>query len=346
MFQSEAGGIVSRSRGWELAALAVAGVLLSAATASAQAITIGKVTRDIPMRASTYFPTWINHSDCVKNGNITFSVNLPSPAWMNSMLEVWASVGTGCTDLASRTGSAPSCWNVYAAQPVIGVAYPVKVRMQDIVAQHLSTDAVHGPGSGTVADCDNASSAAPSSVTLQFMLVDAATGQIVPGAFCTYSDLAWDLLGPDAPTLTSVTSGGDALRVDFTGPMPLTDIIGYRFYCDLASSDAGCHVPGLQPGVAPDSSFLCGEVRGGINTSGQLDGLTAGTRYAVGVAGFDRVQNTGLLSNVACGTPRQATATQQSSGCSVAGRRADARWLLALGLIGGFGVLRRTRRRS
>lgn len=338
---------MNRLRGWELVAAVVACVLLSAATASAQAITLGTaVSRDVPMRQSIYHPTWISHSDCVKNGDITFSVNMPSPAWQSNRLEVWVGVGTDCTDPASRLGTAPSCWNVYSAPPTIGVAYQVKVRMQDIVGHHLNTGTVHGPGSGTAADCDNAASAAPTQVTLFFMLVD-NTGQVDPTTVpSTYTDLAWDLLGPDAPTHVSATSGVDALRVDFAGPTPLTDVVGYQIYCGVPSSDAGCAAPGLQPGALPDLKYVYGQVNGAATTSGWVEGLTVGTRYAVAVAGFDGVQNTGLLSDVVCGTPRHATAMQESGGCSVAGRRADARWVFAFGLLAGFGALRRIRRRS
>ncbi len=245
-------------------------VLLGAVTASAQAITLSTtVTRNITERSSTYHPTWINYSDCIKDGTITFTVSsMPSPAWNNDLLQVWASSGTDCNDSTQRTGSAATCWEVYSAQPTTGTGQTVKVSMRDIVGQHTGSK----PGSGTIADCNSTSgTSSPQAVTLYFMLISGA--QVDPTATtATYNDLKVDLLGPDPPTKIKTGIAEKQLKVSWTPPASsLTDVSGYYIFCD---PKPGSSTPSWTASGTGGSGGTTGT--GGTSGTGGTAGTSAG----------------------------------------------------------------------
>lgn len=365
-------------------------VLLGAGPASAQQITIGTaVDRSTPRRQSTYHPDWINYSDCIQDGTLTFTLTLPSNL-LSDDLQVWAGgTGTDCTDSTQRTGTASTCWKLYSAQPTAGQGLRVEVSMQDIVGRHVGS----GPGSGTAGDCDSSSSQAVS-VTLYFMLLP--SGGTNPDASQTYA-LKYDLLGPPAPTNIKTGIAENRLKVSWTASSPLDDVEGYYVFCDpkpgaastsqpleagspdaaagtggttgsggaggstgatdggseAATQNPDCPSSVLITGQRPDGTFRCGDVNGKSSTSTYAEGLTNGTKYNVAVAGYDGVQNYGLLSTVECDTPQivndfwdeytQAGGKGGGGFCGIAARPAPGAggaFLLAL----FAGLLRRRRR--
>ncbi|MBI3203661.1 MAG: hypothetical protein HYZ29_19135 [Myxococcales bacterium] len=71
-----------------------------------------------------------------------------------------------------------------------------------------------------------------------------------------------------------------------------------------SGGNPACPSAALTPGLRPDSTYQCGSVTGKLETSANAGDLTNGVKYAVAVAGVDRVGNSGPLSSVACGSPQ------------------------------------------
>lgn len=315
-------------------------VLLGAGSAAAQQqITIGTaVDRSTPRRGGTYNPDWINYSDCINKGILTFTLTLPSPTWENDLLQVWVGSGTDCTQSSERIGTSATCSKLYSAQPSTGTSLKVKLSMQDIVGGH----------------CDSTSSA-PVKVALYFMLLQSGSTTVDVSA---QYPLTYDLLGPPAPTNIKTGIAENQLKVSWTASNPATDVAGYYIFCDpkpgaastsqpleagipdaavgtggtdagggsggatssggasgsTSATDAGsdaatqnpkCPSSVLITGKRPEShAFLCGQVNGATTTSGYAKGLTNGVKYNVAVAGYDAVQNDGYLSYVECSTPQ------------------------------------------
>ncbi len=314
------------------------GALLTAASAQAQSVALSAVvTRNVAARDSSYHPTWINHADCVANAQLTFTVQMT--AWQGYALEVWASASADCSDPSQRTGASPYCWNVFSEQPTAGSSYPVRLLAQDIVGQHLNTHPGHGPGSGTVADCDSPF-AAPQQVSLFFLLVDGSG--LAVGTPALYEGIEYDLDGPAAPSLNALRAGDGEVSIAFAPP-PDPSLVGFHFYAEPVDPEAGCAPVALQPGVVPDEAFRNSEVNSTLATSADLKGLLNGTTFAVGVAATDGVQNVGPLSNVSCAGPRQLEQSGPAGGCAVTPRRGGAPWgIELLGLLALCGIPRRT----
>lgn len=251
-----------------LSAATLGCALFAAAAVAEAAITVSTVvTRNIPSRTSAYNPLWINYSDCQQDAQINFTLTM-SEEWKSTTLEVWASTGVDCTDVAQRTGASPGCWNVFKEAPTTGTSYPVKLLAQDLIGQHKNTEANHGPGTGTIADCDAAATSAPQQLSLFFILVD-GSGQTVSSS-APYTSMSYDLLGPDAPTDVSVGVGDTRLVLDWENPNS-PDLAGFEFYCDPAPG--GASAPGGSAGAASGGS------------AGAASGGSAGQGGAAGGAG-------------------------------------------------------------
>ncbi len=270
-------------------------VLLGAGPAAAQQITIGTgVKRSTPVRGGTYHPNWINHSDCVADGTITFPVSMPSPAYSNDTLEIWVGSNVDCSVYDNRKGASPTCWNVYAATPSSGTAFSAKVRMQDIAGQHKYTDTASGPGSGIPADCENQSNSSPLDATLYFMLVD-GSGQIdATTQFGTYKDLKLDLRGPDAPTGIKTGIAENQVKVSWTAPSSPADLVGYHLFCFPKPGAASTSQP-LEAGT--DAAL---DAAGG--GSGGADAAT-GTGGSGGTSGAGGSATSDAGSDAAAGNP-------------------------------------------
>lgn len=369
-----------------LGPLVAGGALLLAGSANAQTVSLPTTvepTRQVKLRPSSEDPYAISYSDCIANDAYTFATTLTG--YQGYSLEVWAGPGD-CSDISTRTGSAPTCWKVYAAQPNNKI-WSVKVRVQDMISGRTILKTPNGPNSATAADCDTQAASAPSApqtLVLSFLLVD-GNEQVPSGETSGQYKVTYDLVGPSPPTNVSAGIGGGELVVNWTASDD-PDLLGYRLYCDpppggavptAGASDAGldasaadsgaagssgeagtnpnCPSTALVEGKRPAAAYLCGSVSGQTNSSGTATGLTNGTLYAVGVAGYDLVRNAGPLSNVACGTPekingffnlyKQAGGKGGGGYCDVGGRPAPgALWAFGGALLAA--ALRRRRRQK
>ncbi len=153
---------------------------------------------------------------------------------------------------------------------------------------------------------------------------------------------------PQVATGGSGTTTGGATATEGGAGMNLIDE-----ECRLGSAEENV----LMPGTVPDEEILaleCGSGESDTDTEGTAKGLTNYTVYQVAVAGFDRFDNVGPLSAVACGTPvevdtfyekyKEAGGTGGGGFCSFTPHRRPQ--LLAL-LAGAMTILvaRRRRRR-
>ncbi|HEY8947124.1 MAG TPA: hypothetical protein VIM73_22930 [Polyangiaceae bacterium] len=66
--------------------------------------------------------------------------------------------------------------------------------------------------------------------------------------------------------------------------------------------DDGCTAPTLRPGVRPPAALERGATSATSDTA-EATGLRNGVTYACGVAGYDDLDNVGVLSNLRCGRP-------------------------------------------
>lgn len=122
-----------------------------------------------------------------------------------------------------------------------------------------------------------------------------------------------------------------------------------------SAGNPNCPSDALTPGVRPDKAYLCGSVTSKTDTSTSAEGLVNGVNYAVAVAAFDRVGNSGPLSSVACGSPqpvddffelyRRAGGKGGGGFCAINADRSGATLALA-GIALGAWLVRRRRRQA
>ena len=277
------------------------------------------VTRDRALPAGNPSPS-INADDCAQNVHFTFPLSLSGVPADGAHLQAWAGVaGMDCSLAASRTGAAPSCWPLLAADVDTSkstVVVPVSSRQ--LVAQlALATKTAFKDAANVDTMCKDASMpTAPAAITVWFLFTDAAGAPL--GAPVKYGIMI-DVRAPAAPTGVKTGMANGALIVDFT-PSKETDTAGYTFYCvpAITSVDAGASDGGTgscqngtadggdaaaSPGVV-DPANICGHVEGN-GASGIADHLANGSTYAVVVAAHDNYGNLGSPSAPACGTPQE-----------------------------------------
>lgn len=345
-----------------LSCLVVASTVV-ARPAQAQTVTLPATTqptRRVPLRPSDEDPYWVSYHDCMANDAYTFQTALSG--YQGYRLEVWAGPGAECSDIATRTGSAPVCWKVYAAQPYV-TNWPVTIRVRDMIGMHTPVDVPSGPGSGTVADCAPQATSAPQELLLTFMLVD-SRGALPSGETDATYLVTYDLAGPTPPSGVTAGLGGGELVVNWT-PSADPDLIGYHLYCDPLLNgvlDAGSDASGAEAGITnpdcpsteliegarPPADYLCGSIAGQANHTASVAGLAQDTLYAVGVAGYDVVHNAGPLSNIACFFDKTRSAGAGTSGgdCDIGGAPQPGEpWALG-GVLFAIAFRRRRRRIS
>jgi uncharacterized membrane protein YgcG len=81
-----------------------------------------------------------------------------------------------------------------------------------------------------------------------------------------------------------------------------------RVRASRSALNGTCTSSVLTPGSVPEEMYECGEVRAETATSARTrSDLDNGVEYVVGVAAVDKYDNTGTLSELACGTPTEVT---------------------------------------
>jgi hypothetical protein len=283
----------------------------------------------------------INREVCMSDtAEVSFDVTFTEPG--TGSFELWA--GDGCEDDTKRTDDSTVCVHVMNGPTKTGT---ISVRAQDLVKK---------PGDGvapaTAAVCDEGNEEGQVSRTLYFLVVSGGAYQYQGVPAFAYK---YDTRAPKPPTMITAGAGEASLIVELEEPDEL-NVERYRFYCAPTDSGtvAGCSASKLVPGEDPDGTTECGSQSAkGTQTFTTSATLDNGVAYAVAVASEDDVGNVGVLSEVACGTPKEVTgfyeayraAGGEAGGgfCSFAPARRGA-VPLGLALLLGCAALARRRR--
>ena len=305
-----------------LGAFSIVGFICTSKAALAQttapSVTLNRlgVTHSAP-HGATLLTSAINAADCNNDDVIIFPVSLSGS--QGESFQVWA--GTGCEEVAPRsTQDHAQCWQLDAAAATDGPRQ-VALSVRDILfGRTLAGDSTQGPLGQpaqlypTLACTDRTGSGAPQTLSVYFMLVDAADN--VNRGFAKWS-ASYKLVRPRPPNQVSVGIGEERLVVRL-GYTELSDstIVGFRVYCDPAPGGSHAVQPSAtDPGVCPpstvlvegtDSSLVSAQRCGSADkaaTYATTDSLTGGVAYAVAVTAVDDYENESVLSPVACEVP-------------------------------------------
>ncbi|MGZ3419557.1 MAG: MXAN_2562 family outer membrane beta-barrel protein [Polyangiales bacterium] len=263
----------------------------------------------------------INRADCLDDKQrFQFAfTDVPSEA---TSIEVWARAdGTSCAPPAERKSNCfrVAHWNTGAAQELDNAS--IVQAMENKASVDSKVDAKEL--------CEKTAHMLPTAVHLHVMafrdadVVGYSTDADSKPAELDYVTL-YDVGGPPAPIGVTLGTGESLLTAHFKAPAsPPADFLKYRLFCfrGAKSSDAGTDggseagsaaasscpsghpfVPGAFPTSALDA-FQCAE---SSSPSGDvvMDGKQNELPYAVAIAAVDKQGNSGILSEVACDTPR------------------------------------------
>lgn len=212
--------------------------------------------------------------------------------------ELWA--GSDCSD-ANRVADSTTCVHVANGSRT---DRSVTVRAQDLVKSGGTT--TPGPGAATEANCDDPTDTGGVTRTLHFFVI--TDGQVLIEGTPPFT-YTFDTVAPAAPTEITAGAGEASLIVGLEAPGE-ENVERFNFYC--APTDSGtvedCSAAALKPGMAPDEKLACGSVGAtGTDMAQTSSSLENGVAYAVAVASEDNVGNVGVLSEMACSTPKEVT---------------------------------------
>ena len=295
-----------------LFALALVAASLSiTAEAGAQAAVLGVGPPTWNMRTRTDGElTQVNRQDCLDNATITFPIT--RTARESGTFEVWS--GADCTNKDARQMNS-TCVQVFTGELTVE---SVEVRVQDMLQPY--NDTTLGVGSGTDATCDSSTSSTGGERTLFFMIVDSNLDAFEPQQW----KFTFDTVPPDPPTGLSGGPGEASVVVDFEATKA-TDLKGYRIYCsDVAAEEPAEMGAGGGPDSATSADGSCTSTvlipgkHATVDECGSVDGksvseivgekdVSNGVLYAAAIASVDELGNVGVLSEIVCATPKEAT---------------------------------------
>ena len=291
------GPIMSRIR---FAVLVLALGALFGTTAPARAATIS-VSNNFLIERSYDRPTdtqplSISRRDCEENANVQFPVAVQASGL--EPLEVW--IGASACDTPDERGDPTQCRLIFTTEASTGTVL-INISSQQIV------------GEGCEGEQD---ATTPIERTLFFAFSD-ATGEPDTSQSDTQT-ITYDMKAPVPPQFNEL-GGGDGQLIPRWDVVETSDLVGYRFYCEVSTTNGEVGAGGeggagsaecpssLQPDTVPDESLFCGRQAGQLASRGTISGLTNGQLYAVGITSTDLVGNVGLLSNVRCKEPEEVT---------------------------------------
>jgi hypothetical protein len=277
--------------------LALASTSLLAPTARAGTLQV-EVSPTWKRPSTSAQPDEINRKVCLDTtATATFSLTFTTPE-DGTALQLWA--GDGCQDDAKRTDDSTTCVHVMDGEVKAGTT-SITVRVQDLLKKPGST-----VDPATAAVCDEGTEDGQVTRTLYFLVVSG-------GAVKYQGTPAWvfkyDTRAPAPPTSITAGAGEEALIVGLTSPDD-DNIERYRFYCTPTDSGTvdDCTAAALVPGKDPVEMYACGTKNAqGTSTFTTDSSLGNGVPYAVAVASEDDVGNVGVLSEIACGIPKEVT---------------------------------------
>lgn len=281
---------------------------------------------------------YINKADCkaviaAKNPRIKVS-------WTWSPSLVLGSTYTGITKVAPRgkscietalqeTDTTTACIVGAEVTYQIGKTYTFEVDVRDLV--------------GVDTTCDEK---VEQDAFLYMLVNDQASVGVNQAVVAFKSRITIDLAGPVAPTISSITPGGENLRVVWSHADESTVSGSYVYWAELAF-DASQVSSGA---VKLSKSELL------TSTSHQITGLTNGKLYYVGVVSVDNHANESDFSKLLSGTPievldgwqyyKSAGGTDEGgfAPCSAGRTPASLSWALGLLAVALVVALRRRRR--
>ncbi len=209
----------------------------------------GTVPAQHPMPAGSQ---GLNFDDCNNNVKIRFTLSMTSIDTSNFSLQAFAGP-SDCGPIAARTANTAVCWPVLGNNIAQASSSTVDINVRDIVSQ------IGRNGSGINLSYSSAPSTVctggSGAVSVYFLLVPAANGDATGQS----SAFKVKLVGPPAPTVTSVGSGDGLLNVAWK-PATDTDTQGFVVYTDPpinAVADAGgvttCADAGFSDGGVDDA---------------------------------------------------------------------------------------------
>jgi hypothetical protein len=324
-----------------------AALCLAAVGASTLPAHAGTITVTIPTwtnRDKGSIVNKFNREDCLKDATATFGVTFAATP-NNAVLEVWS--GSGCDAYMNRssTSSTKTCVQVVSGQ-LAPINQTITVHLRDMVAAYGTTGDqsidqcddsttaglqnrslyfvvadpssnatvstgpnskwdfsydVKAPGPPTAVSAGSGDSSLVTSFT-------APSGETNLRTYHFYCSLIGD---PPADTGgTGGTGGGTDVSVAGAGAASAGGAASDADTdTDTASSDPECTSSVLIPGKpAPDSAIDCGSIGAQGAKGGETDPvLDNDVRYAVAVATEDTLGNIGVLSKLACNTPKDTT---------------------------------------
>lgn len=272
---------------------AAALLLLFSETARAQlkpnirAIDRTQITRNEPLRGINDFPYWVSRADCIKDDEITFSVQVTTPNTDN--FEVWAGAAD-CTQLAQRQGDQATCWRVFSGSVVKSPA-DITLRARDIVAKNGPSNGSTGVP-GTEEDCNSQEYV---KLGLYFMYINDAGA--VSSNTVVFNESGIDLEGPISPNITEVAPSDNRLLIRWEESNP-GEFAGYRIYCaDAVEVSTTSTALTLLDGAVVDGAVVEGAaVDGAALENTALSDTTANDTNVTSPAGRDTAVEAGAIS--------------------------------------------------
>jgi MYXO-CTERM domain-containing protein len=273
-------------------------------------------------------PWWISRADCIANEAFIFS---PSLTTTSDPVEVWAGTGS-CVAERSDTTDRGQCW-IVARVDRPDDRPRIEVPVRNVVARRTNTEEV--PLGLPASVCDVSTD--PSGEQLSFFLMIVDGGEAVGSVTWDggREGTGFDTLGPEPPGSISVGIGESQLAIVLDDVAEDSDLERFEAFCvpegtegpapivpsrtTQTVGDAGvtttspgsstpapadCATPIMATGARPPDGFSCGIVSKEA-TKLSTDKLVNETTYAVGITGQDILGNTGVVSDIQCGTPTE-----------------------------------------
>ncbi|EYF03120.1 hypothetical protein [Chondromyces apiculatus] len=284
------------------------------ATAHAQ-VTIRPtgIERTVETRPQQSYPYYVSYSDCLRDNDFTFTVDLPGLA-ANEIFSVWGSQDSDCTLKEERTGASATCVELYSNANPQQAGTKVPLSAKKIVS------AVHGSES---CNSGSDSNTEPFPARLFFMRYTSAQAESVTST--EWTQTAVDLRGPLAPVNLEAGIGEKRLIVSYQTLADETDRAGFRFFCDDGSAEApagGEGGSGGDGGAGGSGGDGGAAATGGGGSGGDGGAAAAGGGGAGGVAGAGGSGGNGGAGNSGAGAAG-AGGTSGSGGASTPGAADD-----------------------
>ncbi len=256
-----------------LLAFAIDGVALAQNVAISTSA--GGVTRSLAMHMPSTDEYVISQADCLSADAFTFPYTAMNFSGLN--IEVWMDDTGGSIDCSTAAGRDPTaigghCSQLFSALPAS--SGDIVISSADIASK---VDTVTMPGC-----IDGNSSSEQRPLTLFFMLVSAAGGDVDTTNYTKWTSTSLDMLGPPAPTLLMPGAADQAVTLTFTGSTA-TDQVGFNVYCDPPTTTAA--TTSTSTGSTTAATTAASTTAAATTSTGAAGGAASSTTAAAGTGG-------------------------------------------------------------